>query len=51
MSMERASLLSSYGAQLVLTAACSTHPKRVDCEGHLRAINAPAPMKKPRAIR
>jgi hypothetical protein len=29
---------------LVLTAACSTHPKRVDCEGHLRAINAPAPM-------
>jgi hypothetical protein len=30
---------------LVLTAACSTHPRRVDCEGHLRAINAPTPMK------
>lgn len=30
---------------LVLVAACSTYPRRVDCEGHLRAINAPAPMK------
>lgn len=30
---------------LVLTAACSTHPKRVDCEGHLQPINTPAPMK------
>jgi hypothetical protein len=30
---------------LLLVAACSGHPKRVDCEGHLRPINAPAPMK------
>jgi len=29
---------------LALVAACSTNPKRVDCESHLRAINAPAPM-------
>jgi hypothetical protein len=30
---------------LILVTACSAHPKRVDCESHLRAINAPAPMK------
>jgi hypothetical protein len=29
----------------VLISACSAHPRRVDCEGHLRAINAPAPLK------
>ena len=26
---------------------CSAHPKRVDCEGHLRPINAPAPASAP----
>lgn len=30
---------------LLFVAACSAHPKRVDCEGHLRPINPPAPMK------
>jgi hypothetical protein len=30
---------------ILLVTACSSHPKRVDCEGQLRAINAPAPMK------
>jgi hypothetical protein len=25
-------------------AACGAHPKRVDCEGHLRPINVPAPV-------
>jgi hypothetical protein len=31
----------------ILIAACSAHPKRVDCEGRLKAINAPASMKAP----
>jgi hypothetical protein len=29
----------------VLVAACSAHPKRIDCEGRLRPINLPAPLK------
>ena len=29
---------------VLFTCACSTHPTRVDCEGHLKPINAPAPM-------
>jgi hypothetical protein len=28
---------------LLCLLGCSAHPKRVDCEGHLRPINAPAP--------
>jgi type IV pilus biogenesis protein CpaD/CtpE len=24
---------------------CASHPPRVDCEAHLRPINAPAPVK------
>jgi hypothetical protein len=28
---------------------CSAHPKRVDCEGHLRPVNAPAPSIAPSA--
>jgi hypothetical protein len=28
----------------LLLAGCSSHPTRVDCEGHLRPINAPAPV-------
>ena len=28
---------------LVLLGACSSHPRKVDCEGHLTPINAPAP--------
>jgi hypothetical protein len=30
---------------LFLVTACSGHPKRMDCESHLRPINSPAPMK------
>jgi hypothetical protein len=28
----------------LLMAGCGSHPKRVDCDGHLRPINAPAPV-------
>lgn len=28
---------------LMLLAACSAHPRKVDCERHLEPINAPAP--------
>lgn len=28
---------------LWLLLGCASHPKRPDCEGHLKAINAPAP--------
>jgi starvation-inducible outer membrane lipoprotein len=27
----------------LMLAACSAHPRKVDCEGHLTPINAPAP--------
>ena len=30
-----------------ILAGCSSHPTRVDCEGHLRPINAPAPVTSP----
>ena len=30
-----------------LLAACHTRPPRVDCEGHLGPINAPAPVTRP----
>ena len=30
-----------------LLSACRTRPPRVDCEGHLSAINAPAPVARP----
>lgn len=30
-------------ACVLCLAACSSNPKRVECENHLRAINAPAP--------
>lgn len=26
----------------LLLGACSAHPKKVDCEGHLQPINTPA---------
>ena len=29
---------------VLLTGACSTHRARVDCEGRLKPINAPAPI-------
>jgi hypothetical protein len=29
---------------LVGVAACSAHPRKVDCEAHLQPINAPAPV-------
>ena len=31
-------------ALALLLAGCATHRTRVDCEGHLRPINAPAPV-------
>jgi hypothetical protein len=30
---------------LLLLLGCASHVKRVDCEGHLRPINAPAPAE------
>jgi hypothetical protein len=30
-------------ALVVLLAACASHPKRLNCDGHLKPINAPAP--------
>jgi starvation-inducible outer membrane lipoprotein len=27
----------------LILGGCSTYPKKVDCEGHLKPINAPAP--------
>ncbi len=32
---------------LALLSACHTQPPRVDCEGHLSPINAPAPVTQP----
>jgi hypothetical protein len=29
----------------LLVGGCASHPHRVDCEGHLKPINAPAPTK------
>jgi len=29
----------------LLISACSSHPTRVDCEGHLRPINTPDRME------
>jgi hypothetical protein len=37
------SLLAAFLGLLLLTA-CSSHPRKVDCEGHLTPINAPAPV-------
>ena len=34
----------AFALLLVLLCGCSAHPKRVDCDGHLRPINAPAPV-------
>jgi hypothetical protein len=31
---------------LLLLSACSAHPRKVDCEGHLTPINAPAPAER-----
>jgi hypothetical protein len=30
-------------ALVVLLAACASYPKRLNCDGHLKPINAPAP--------
>jgi hypothetical protein len=34
---------------LVLLAACTHHPVRIDCDQHLEAINPPHPTLKPDA--
>jgi hypothetical protein len=31
---------------VALLAGCRTHPPRVDCDGHLQPINAPAAVTK-----
>ena len=31
-------------ALLVFIAGCASHPPRIDCDGHLKPINAPAPV-------
>ena len=31
-------------ALAMLVAGCASHPRRIDCEGHLKPINAPAPV-------
>jgi len=31
-------------AAVLALGACSAHPKKVDCGGHLKPINAPAPV-------
>jgi hypothetical protein len=33
-------------ALMLLVGGCASHRPRVDCEGHLRPINAPAPTAK-----
>jgi hypothetical protein len=30
-------------AFFLVFAGCASHPKRIDCEGHLKPINPPAP--------
>ena len=35
-----------YPLLLIGVAACSTHPRKVDCETHLVPINPPAPVAK-----
>ena len=32
---------------MVLVMGCSSHPRRVDCEGRMTAINPPAPAANP----
>jgi hypothetical protein len=31
-------------ALFVFLAGCASHPPRIDCERHLKPINAPAPV-------
>ena len=33
----------------LLVVGCASHPKRLDCDGHLKPINAPAPAKSARS--
>ena len=42
MKIEFQSLWAVFVALILV--GCSSHPRRVDCEGHLRPINAPAPV-------
>ncbi len=35
---------------VALLGGCSTYPKKVDCEAHLRAINSPAPSPSKEAV-
>jgi hypothetical protein len=36
---------------VLILAGCASHPRRVDCEGHLRPINPPAPASASTAVR
>jgi hypothetical protein len=38
-------LLEASLVTVLLLLGCASHPKKVDCEGHLRPINAPAPAQ------
>lgn len=41
----RSLILAICGMALALQAwGCASHPHRVDCEAHLKPINAPAPV-------
>jgi starvation-inducible outer membrane lipoprotein len=33
-------------ALFLLLVGCASHPPRIDCERHLKPINAPAPVTK-----
>jgi type IV pilus biogenesis protein CpaD/CtpE len=33
-------------ALLLFLVGCASHPPRIDCERHLKPINAPAPVTK-----
>jgi len=35
---------------LLLLASCASHPPRIDCEKHLKPINAPAPVARGGAV-
>jgi hypothetical protein len=43
-TMSRASRPVVAIALALLVVGCSAHPRRVDCDGHLRPINPPAPV-------
>lgn len=50
--MPKVSVILKVGLALIpsfLVAACSTHARRIDCDGPLVPINVPAAVKSPAA--